>query len=65
MPEKDNVTLRFFDVTGKLIKVIEAEAERGYNEIKVENSDFDVNGMIHYKLGSSKYNASKNMFLIE
>ncbi len=65
MDKGDDVRLSLFDITGRIIKVFSANANAGYNEIKIAKSDLSTNGMIYYTLETSEHTATKHMIVIE
>ncbi|NNF21554.1 MAG: T9SS type A sorting domain-containing protein, partial [Saprospiraceae bacterium] len=65
LPENGEVTISFYDVTGRVLSVIEKDSEKGYNEVRVNRSDLGANGMIYYKLESKEHTATQHMMLIE
>ena len=65
LPEAMPVTISFYDVTGKTLKVIERDASEGYNEAQINSSDLSVSGMIYYTLETKEYTATKHMIVIE
>ncbi|MBT8231051.1 MAG: T9SS type A sorting domain-containing protein, partial [Bacteroidia bacterium] len=65
MPQGGSATLSFFDVTGKVLKVIQGNYEAGYNSVKVSDEDLDVPGMIYYKLQTGEHTATRHMVVIK
>ena len=65
MAKRGDVELRLFDVTGKVLRVIEGEYGAGYNEIRLNKSDVNMNGMIYYQLQTGDFSAVKHMIIIE
>ncbi|NNE15880.1 MAG: T9SS type A sorting domain-containing protein, partial [Saprospiraceae bacterium] len=65
MPQGGSAKLSFFDVTGKVLKVIQGNYEAGYNSVKVSDEDLDVPGMIYYKLQTGEHTATRHMVVIK
>jgi hypothetical protein len=65
LPASDHVKLTFFDVTGKVIKVIEGDFAAGENSIQVNRKEISAQGIIYYRLDSGNFSASKKMIRIE
>ena len=65
LPEAGEATMTLYDVTGKVLKVIEGDYDAGYNLITVSQGDLNVNGMIYYKLQSGAYTATRHMIAID
>ncbi len=65
LPQRGEVRISFYDVTGKVLTVIEKDSEQGYNEIRVNRTDLGISGMIYYKLESREHTATQHMMMIE
>ena len=65
LPESTEVTMSFYDVTGRVLRVIEREGQKGYNEVRVDKEDLRANGMIYYKLETKTDTAIQHMMMIE
>jgi hypothetical protein len=64
LPEAGNYTLTIFDVTGKVVKVVTAEGQKGYNAETLTRNDIS-SGVMYYQLESGEYTATKKMIIIE
>lgn len=64
LAEAGNYTLTVFDVTGKVVKVITGEGQKGYNSEELNRSDIS-SGVMYYQLESGEYTATKKMIIIE
>lgn len=65
LPESGTARMKFFDITGKLLKVVEGEFKQGYNEISVTSADFPLEGLfIYYQLEAGYYTDTKKMILM-
>ena len=65
MPSNGEATISLFDVTGKVLKVIEGNYTAGYNSVKVSKEDVGVAGMVYYKLQAGEHTATKHMVVIK
>ncbi len=65
LPEASEYTLTVYDVTGKLVKVIRAEGEAGYNAQTISKKDLNVSGVLYYRLESGDYTATKKMVILK
>jgi len=66
LPEAGQATLSLFDVTGKVIRVVEGDYAKGYNAIKLSKADLNnTTGMIYYKLQTNEHTATRHMIMIE
>ena len=65
MPQEANATFTILDVTGKVVKVINENFAKGYNEIELSKSDLGAAGVYYYQLDSGDFTATKKMIIIE
>ena len=65
MPEAADATLTVYDVTGKVITVLNGNYAKGYNEIELSKSDLGAAGVLYYQLDSGDFTATKKMIIIE
>lgn len=64
IPSIAMVELSVFDVTGKLLYVIESEYNAGYNEVELSADDIDIDGVLYYQIKSGDFAATKKMILM-
>ncbi|MEL7121519.1 MAG: T9SS type A sorting domain-containing protein, partial [Bacteroidota bacterium] len=64
LPEAANATLTVRDAKGKLIKVIEGDFGRGYNQVQIDRDDLPT-GVLYYTLESGDYIYTRRMIVIE
>ncbi|GAA5225311.1 hypothetical protein GCM10025777_59420 [Membranihabitans marinus] len=65
LPEASDATLRVYDITGKVLKVIEGGYGKGYSEVRLNSSDLNATGVLYYQLDTDKYTATKKMVLMK
>ena len=65
LPETTTVQLMIFDVSGKLMKSINGEFNKGYNEVQINKSELAENGVYFYTLETAGHVAKKRMILID
>ena len=65
LPQSGEVTMSLYDVTGKMLKVVETTGVKGYNEIRVNKSDLSISGLIYYKLETKTHTATRHMIILE
>ena len=65
LPESTEITMSFYDITGRVLKVIEKDGNKGYNEVRIGRADLQANGMIYYKLETKTNTATQHMMMIE
>ncbi len=64
LPESGKAKMKFFDVTGKLLKVVEDQFSEGYNEISITRADLPAAGVLYYQLETETNSATKKMILM-
>nr|MBS0037246.1 T9SS type A sorting domain-containing protein [Saprospiraceae bacterium] len=57
-------TLTIYDVTGKMVRTIERDFHKGYNEIRIDDLSSWTNQVYYYRLDTEGYSATKKMILI-
>ncbi len=65
MPQEADATFTILDVTGKVVKTINGNYAKGYNEIELSKSDLGAAGVYYYQLDSGRFTATKKMIIIE
>jgi len=64
LPEATTATLTIYDVSGKLLKVIDGEFAKGYNEINIDRSEISTSGVLYYQLDTPTHTATKKMTIV-
>jgi hypothetical protein len=65
LPEAGAATMTIYDVTGKVLRVIDGEFAKGYNQIDLMRTDVNASGVVYYQLTSGEYSATKKMIIVE
>jgi hypothetical protein len=65
LPEATSATLTISDVQGKVVKVIEKEFVKGYNEETLKRSDLGATGVLYYRLDTETDSATRMMILVD
>jgi hypothetical protein len=65
LPEAMNGSITVYDVSGRVLKVIEGSYAKGYNEEKLVRKDIAASGVMYYQFDSEKYSATKKMITVE
>jgi hypothetical protein len=63
LPEAMSARLTFYDVTGKLLKIVEKVYSKGDQEERISQKDLNTHGVIYYQLDTKNYSASRQMIL--
>jgi hypothetical protein len=65
LPEAGQATITLYDVTGKILNVMQGNYDKGYNTVKLTKEDLSVSGMIYYKLQSGQHSAVKHLIVVQ
>ncbi|MEL6988291.1 MAG: cohesin domain-containing protein, partial [Bacteroidota bacterium] len=65
LPESMNGSITVYDVSGRVLKVIEGSYTKGYNEEKLLRKDVAASGVLYYQFDSEQYSATKKMVVVE
>lgn len=65
LPEAATATLTISDVSGKVLRVIEGDYAKGYNQVTVERSELSGAGVLYYQLDTPTDSATKKMILVD
>jgi len=65
LPEASSASLSIYDLSGRMLKVIEGDFEKGYNEVNIDGSDLGSKGVFYYQLDTPNSTATKKMIVIE
>jgi len=65
LPESNPGTLTIYDLSGREIKVIEGDFQKGYNEIDISSSILPGRGVFYYQLEVADHFATKKMVLLK
>jgi hypothetical protein len=63
LPEAMTATLTLYDMSGKMVRVVEGNYAKGYNEIILKRKDLASDGAFYYHLQAGDFTASKKMVL--
>jgi hypothetical protein len=61
LPEDAPANLTVFDITGKVLKSVDVQGVKGYNEITLQQSQLGASGILYYQLASEGYMATRKM----
>ena len=58
-------TLQLYDVTGRSIKSIQKEWNKGYQEVWIDRREIGATGVLYYRFESSFFTDSKKMIILD
>ncbi|HMG15967.1 MAG TPA: HYR domain-containing protein, partial [Saprospiraceae bacterium] len=64
LPQDQLVTLKIYDVHGKVVKLYSKEFKGGMNEISLIDEDFPASGLYFYEIQTNGFKDMKKMFYI-
>ncbi len=65
LPEATSATLTISDVQGKVVKVIEGDYAKGYNQEVLKRSELGATGVLYYRLDTDTDSATRMMILVD
>jgi len=66
LPNSGQATISVIDVTGKLVRQVKDQFNKGLNTVRFTKSDLGAaSGILYYKLESGEFTATKKMIVIE
>ena len=65
LAKEGSATLSIHEVSGKILKVIEGDYGKGYNEVSVARSDLAASGVLYYQLYTEEHSATMKMIIME
>ena len=65
LPQAGAATMTFYDVSGRILRLIKGDYAQGYNEISINRSELPGGGLLYYTLETATDRASKRMILLE
>ena len=65
LPEAGNASLKVYDVAGRVLKAVEGDFAKGYNEVTLNRSELSGTGVLYYTLESANDSATKKMIIVE
>ena len=64
LPGAEDVRLTIFDVTGKVLKVLDGHFDRGYHEFVVTGEELNVEGVLYYQLTAGTFSSTRKMLMV-
>ena len=58
-------TISIYDVSGKMLKVIEGDFAKGYNQVSVTRSELAGSGVLYYQLDTDNDSATMKMIIVD
>jgi hypothetical protein len=65
LPEATSATLTISDVQGKVVKVIDQDFVKGYNQVNLNRNELGATGVLYYRLDTDTDSATRKMILVD
>jgi hypothetical protein len=65
LPNSGDATLTIFDMTGKVLKVVEGNYHKGNHDIHIRAQDLGGSGVLYYQMETNKFTSTKKMIIIQ
>ncbi len=65
LPSSMEATITVYDVTGRIIRSIEGDFQKGYNQVQFRKTDLGVSGILYYRLNAGVFAKTRKMVLID
>ena len=63
--ETEKVNLSILDITGRVVKEVQYDAMKGYNELTINRKELEGNGVYYYQLATSNGVKTKKMIVVD
>ena len=64
LPNEGFAKLTIMDISGKVLKVVEKDFAKGYNEVSISSNEISATGVLYYQLESAEHTATKKMIIL-
>jgi hypothetical protein len=65
LPQADEVTLKIFDLTGKMVFQSKATFNKGYNTFSLDANELNLSGVLYYQIETDNDSATRKMIIIK
>jgi hypothetical protein len=65
LPQAEKVTLKVFDVTGKMMYVTGGQFNKGYNSFTLDANALNLHGVLYYQIETGTDSATRKMIIIK
>ena len=64
LPEAVNASVTIYDVSGRVLKTVKQDFNKGFNQIDIDSRELSANGVLYYELKTPMGTATKKMILL-
>jgi hypothetical protein len=65
LSKSETVTLKIYDISGRVLKLEKLEGVKGLNSKKITKADFDATGVLYYQVNTSERTKTRKMILMD
>ncbi|MBK9272403.1 MAG: T9SS type A sorting domain-containing protein [Saprospiraceae bacterium] len=65
LPKDGPVTLTVYDISGKVLRVIQQNAVKGLNQLTLQKSELGASGVLYYQLDADQHTATRKLIVID
>ena len=65
LPTATTATLRVYDVSGRVLTLVEVDGAKGYNSVELNRSQLDATGVLYYQVETADHTATLKMILVD
>ena len=65
LPKAGFAKVTISDLSGRILKVIEGDYAKGYNEVRIQSNELSSTGVLYYQLESAEHTATKKMIILD
>ncbi|MEM6963351.1 MAG: HYR domain-containing protein [Bacteroidota bacterium] len=65
LPKAGEITLKIYDVSGRVLKLVQMDAAKGFNSVIVNRAELDATGVLYYQLDTDDDTATKKMIIVD
>jgi len=65
LPSQMKAKVSIYDVTGKVLKVVERTFNKGYNSVTLNKGELPATGVMYYQLDAADFTDAKKMIILE
>lgn len=65
LPKAGKATLTIYDITGKVVRVIDIDGKAGHDVVTLTKAQLNTTGVMFYQLVSGDFSATKKMVILE
>jgi hypothetical protein len=65
LPQAESVTLTVYDVSGRVLRLMEIDGAKGFNSVNFSREGINATGVLYYQVETATETATKKMILVD